>query len=466
MMANPVPTPLTPLHYRDLNLWLVDYDESTGKFRVRGEGETPRGSMMPDDAVCTYDPKAFWDNPDQGVGGLLGKLDRRRLDTEDMFLLGALLADLALPSGPVRNLFNNSLAALREGEGLRLRLHIESAALAQLPWEMMAIQRGAGEPRETDFLVLRREVSIVRTDDIQDVSWTPPARDRARMVVALSLPLDQANLDIDRDRRAIEEAVGVLNHLAPGSIEITWVEEPATRERLTEALKDGADVLQYSGHATFELDGKGKLVLETADGTKSDYYEAGLLAQRAQGLGFRLAVLNACATGQRNGRSVWGGVAPALAGAGVPAVVANQFDILDDNATRVAEAFYPRLLGGYSVDEAVFEARTAILQSSGLKNRDWAVPVLYLRDRSGVLFPLPAADEARGDGGSPFVDVAMKLRVVAGKAVGLKIKQMNSGKVKVIMVIDKVEKGGTGGGVEIDTMGEPRSTSKAKEGGQ
>lgn len=470
MMGNPASTPRTPLRYRDLNVRLAFHDVTSGTFKVWVEGEGTGGAMRPDDAtVCTYDPKAFWDNPDQGVGGLLGKLDRRRLTPEDLFRLGTLLADLALPHGPVRDRFRNGLTARPENEGLRLRLHVDSAALSELPWEIMAVRREAGEPREADFLALRREISIVRTESTEDVPRIPPDRDRARMVVALSLPEDQENLYIDRDKRAIERAVTALNLAAPDSIEVTWVENPATREQLAEALRDGADVFQYSGHATFELEGKGKLVLEKADGT-SDYYEAGLLAQRVRGSGVRLAILNACATGRRNGRSVWGGVAPALAGEGVPAVVANQFDIEDDNATLAAEAIYPHLLGGYSVDETVFEARTAMLQARGLENRDWAAPVLYLRDRTGVLFPLPAAGEAGRVEGGPFIQIAMNMKRIAGRVVGLKVNEINSGQIGVTVSTDSVEKGGTAHGIIAENIGQSSSTrrppSKGKEGGQ
>jgi tetratricopeptide (TPR) repeat protein len=167
-----------------------------------------------------------------------------------------------------------------------------------------------------------------------------------------------------------------------------------------DALRDGADVLQYSGHATFELNDEGNLILEDPD-NKSDYYPAAQLAQLLSDAGVRLVVLSACDTGRRNGRSVWSGVAPALTREKVLAVIANQLDILDSSAIVLAARIYPRLLSGYAIDEALMEARQAMYQQrDGLQNRDWGAPVLYLHDESGVLFP-SLTHAAAGEGRPP-----------------------------------------------------------------
>lgn len=376
-----------PFVYRDFNLRFAHYNQKDGTYKVWVEQETPGGTMRPEDAIpCTYDSKVFWKDPILGTGGLLGKLDGRSLPKKDLFQLGRLLTDLALPEQKVRPLFEKSLTALKEGEGLRIRLRIGAPELAELPWEFMMLPQASGEPRDPDFLVLRREISIVRTDTVEAASRKSP-NGISRVVGVLSCPGDQEKLNVNKDKKALEKAVKDFNQAAEEElIKVIWVEKPATQAKLEEALGDGADIFQYSGHATFELHQQGKLCLEK-NKKESELYDAAQLAQLLHSAGVRLAVLSACETGRRNGRMVWSGIAPALTREKIPAVIANQFDIGDKNATLFASRLYLHLLSGYTVDEALFEARQAIYQKSGLEKRDWGVPVLYLHDETGVLFP-------------------------------------------------------------------------------
>ena len=107
-----------PIAYTDINIRLSGYKEVTdgGNFRVWVEGQAPGGAMRPDDASqCFFQPDRFWRDPQTGSGGLVGMLERRRLDEPDLYRLGRLLADLALPEGRVRDLFKLSLARLGPG---------------------------------------------------------------------------------------------------------------------------------------------------------------------------------------------------------------------------------------------------------------------------------------------------------------------------------------------------------------
>ena len=95
--------------------------------------------MRPDEAaVCVYDSKAFWKDPARGRGGLMGSLEKRRVGRDDLFKLGEMLSELALPKGSLRSLFDKSVARLKEGEGLRLRLRIDPVVLVHLPWEYLS----------------------------------------------------------------------------------------------------------------------------------------------------------------------------------------------------------------------------------------------------------------------------------------------------------------------------------------
>jgi hypothetical protein len=445
-----------PIEYRDIRVRLGGYDggEGGGTFRVWVEDEAPGGTMRPDDASrCTFDPGQFWNDPAQGIGGLVGKLERRRLEEPQLYELGGLLADLALPEGPVRSLFNLSLAKVGAGKGLRLRLQIDAEPLLGLPWEYLSLPEASGMPQPTDFLALRREVSIVRTDTVEAPARELPHRDHVILVGALSSPEDQPELDIGKDRRYLEAATGALNHAAGReAVRLRWCEQPATREALSRALGDGADIFHFAGHGRFSrATNVGSILLETVDGL-TDEYPSAMLAQLLRASEIRLAVLGACDTGRRAGEDAWSGVAPSLTRQRIPAVIGTQFTIEDQHAGLLAARAYQLLLAGFSIDEALYEVRQAIFQRSGLTNRDWGAPVLYLRDKNGVLFPLPSRRET-AEAAAPFLVVANSFKRVLGKVIDVDIEEMSAGRLEVRDQVDIVEKGAEFGSVRIKQFG-------------
>src|SRR5262249_14770482 len=69
-----------------------------------------------------------------------------------------------------------------------------------------------------------------------------------------------------------------------------------------------------------------------------------------------------------------------LVAAGLPAVVANQYKVLDASATAFARHFYRALAQGLTLAEAARASRSAVRGSIAGEAIDWAVPVLYARD--------------------------------------------------------------------------------------
>jgi hypothetical protein len=80
-------------------------------------------------------------------------------------------------------------------------------------------------------------------------------------------------------------------------------------------------------------------------------------------------------------------MAPALIAAGVPAVMANQYAVLDTAATTFARELYAALARGRSLGDATREARVALGHSVGAGALDWAVPVLFAREPGATLRP-------------------------------------------------------------------------------
>jgi hypothetical protein len=436
-----------PLVYRDFNIEMTDLKED-GTYQVRVIGQTPGGEMSAAQAeTATYN--------NQSLSGLLTKLDRRRITKDELISLGEQLADLLLP-GRVRALFQDSLKAIEAGEALRLRLSISSLALAALPWEYTYLQRTPGEKVENDFLVLQPKISITRYETLG--STLEPLEDRGniQIVVALAAPIDQPELNLDADENAIKTALDALKEKAP-NVE-TAVLEHATRDGLLKSTP-GADIFQFGGHGVFEGseltdDGKllmkGKILLEN-EGGDSDPFDSAQLAAILAKAGVRLVLLGACNSAARDEGGAWSGVAPALTRQNIPAVVAMQYKVRDKNAAPFLFYVYMRVLGGYTIDEAVAEARLALYTQSGLEDRDWGVPVIYLRNKDGILFPLPKPVPGKQE--SPFIRVQRELKTVKGTSIGARIKNMTAGHLEIDEKIDTVEKGGTAIGLDLGVLG-------------
>lgn len=436
-----------PLVYRDFNIEMTDLKED-GTFKVRVIGQTPGGEMSAAQAEsATYQ--------EASLSPLLARLDRRRITKDELISLGEQLAGLLLPGG-VRDLYQDSLKALKPGEGLRLRLRIDPLALAALPWEYTYLQRTPGEKVENDFLVLQPQISITRYETIGSTLEPLEDREKIKIVVALAAPLDQPELNLDPDEAAIQTALKALKEKAP-NVE-TNVLEHANRDDLLKSTL-GADIFQFGGHGVFEgselsADGtlllKGKILLENAAGG-SDPFDSAQLAAILGKAGVRLVMLGACNSAARDEGGAWSGVAPALTRQNIPAVVAMQYKVRDKNAAPFLAYVYLRILGGYSIDEAVAEGRLALYTQSGLEDRDWGVPVIYLRNPDGFLFPLPKPVAGKEE--SAFIRIQRELKTVKGTSIGARIKTMTAGRLEIDEKIDTVEEGGTVIGLDLENFG-------------
>ena len=444
-----------PLRYHDFAIRFSQYDQSSSTFKVWVEGETPGGSMRPNDAsLCAYTSTDFWSDPISKKGGTLDRLERRKLNAGEMYALGCLLANIALPEGTVRNLFQRSLAALAVDEGLRIRLHLDPLVLVQLPWEFMALPQVTGEPKPTDFLALRREISLVRTDSVESAICPLRGQNQLRVVGVFSSPTDLPSLAVEKDKLALQESLEMFQKAVGQKVISTiWVEDPATRLALEQALLDGADIFHFAGHAMFDaqIRQEGFIVLERED-YSSERYSGERLAQLLRNAGVRLVILGACETGRRNDQRMWNGLAPALTREKIPAVLAHQFDIYDANAALVAERVYQRIMTGYTIDEAVFEARQAIYQRKGLENRDWGAPVLYLHDKAGILFPIPEEDASESGQSIPFIQVVNAFKKVSGDVIDVKLHKMKRGHISINDSVDIIDENGTFTSLEIDEL--------------
>ncbi|HEX6780007.1 MAG TPA: CHAT domain-containing protein [Ktedonobacterales bacterium] len=288
----------------------------------------------------------------------------------------------ALFTGEVLGLYDvNRSEAARQGLGVRLRLRILAPELAALPWEYLY------DARLGSYICLSRNTPLVRylevAQAIQPLKVKPPLR----ILGVIASPGDQDQLDIERERRRMQEALSGLEQ--EGLVKLTWLEGQTWRD-LQRAMRGGPwHIFHFIGHGGFNPRAdEGVLALANEQGGTHllSATQVGILLADHPSL--RLALLNACEGARGGERDLFSSTSATLARRGIPAVLAMQYEITDRAAIEFTRAFYETLAGGMPVDEAVSEARKAI--ELGIANTlEWGTPVLYLRATDGILFDLP-----------------------------------------------------------------------------
>jgi hypothetical protein len=316
--------------------------------------------------------------------GLVRGLEKRSLQLDEMIRLGESLAASLFPA-PVRGFLEVSRGRLKDNEGLRVRLKLDSAPLSDLPWEYVYIPKPDTQDEQKDtrgFLVLNNDISIVRYEvmNIPPGTLTPPGDRDLRMVMFLASPANLPPLRLDMEQDNIQRA------LQGSRIRVEPCE--ATLEKMQDKLRDKADLFHFAGHGRFDkAEAMGYLAFVGED-RQEVQLSAEKLTVNLSDRGIRLAFLGACEAGRRDEVNAWTGVVPALSQAGIPAVLGMQYTIQDTNANTFSARFYRDLANGASIDDAVRAGRLAIFNQTQRDERDWGVPVLYLRmEGDGVLFP-------------------------------------------------------------------------------
>jgi CHAT domain-containing protein len=154
-------------------------------------------------------------------------------------------------------------------------------------------------------------------------------------------------------------------------------------------LNQSVHAFHFAGHAEFDaVTATGEIILEEATSRAPAPIDAQTLALNLARSQVRLALLSACDTTRQRTTHPWGGLAAALVGAGVPAVVGMQFPVEDESAVAFSRAFYGALSEGLAIDAAMSRARIAVRTGDALEA--WGIPVLYLRANETddtILFP-------------------------------------------------------------------------------
>jgi hypothetical protein len=249
--------------------------------------------------------------------------------------------------------------------------------VADKPWEL------AWDPARRSF-VATSDVNFVRNVfTAVPAEIRPRRRERLRILVATARPAGTAPLGAREETALVRRA---FRPLVQAGLATLSVLNRATPQALHRRLSDQVvDVLHYVGHGAFDEDsGDGCLYLEDGRGRPKPV-DAAAFRQIVGRRGTEVVFLNACESGRGGRVDFVRGVAPSLVAAGVPAVVANQYPVLDTAATVFAREMYGALARGATLGDASREARVALGHTIGAEALDWSVPVLFARDPAATL---------------------------------------------------------------------------------
>lgn len=279
---------------------------------------------------------------------------------------------MALFPGQVRRLYD---AARSEQVSRRLNLIFTSDIgwIADQSWEFIY------DPDRHTFLALE-EVNFTRNVLTAIPAERIPARPTMRILVVVAQPLGLGALSVEEEADVIRSGFRRLLDAGLAEVELLLDATPELLHRALESAAAPIDVLHFIGHGEYnEQTDCGYLIFENQDGGEQRL-DSSTLRQIVCRRGIRLVCLNACETGRSGRQDFSRGVAQALIAGGVPAVVANQYPVLDVSATAFSRHFYWALAMGHPIGDAAREARVSVNYSIAGEAIDWAVPVVFARN--------------------------------------------------------------------------------------
>lgn len=305
----------------------------------------------------------------------------RRVESKEMRAakqLGARLFQVVF-GGEVGICWQRSLdECQRHDTGLRIRLRLSGAPeLSELPWEFLYDQAS------NQFLALSSKTPIVRYIDLPQSTRPVTVKPPLRVLVMVSNPLDWDTLDVDEERNRLKDALA--DSVKRGHVILDFLPE-ATLEALQHRLRQNTyHLFHFIGHGGFDQDRRdGILIFRDEHGRGQRVTSQHLSTILTDHSALRLVILNACEGARGAREDPFTGVAQTLVQRGIPAVIAMQYQVVDQAAIAFSQEFYAALVDKYPVDAAVSEARkTVFTQGSDI---GWGVPVIYMRAPDGHLF--------------------------------------------------------------------------------
>ena len=300
---------------------------------------------------------------------------------DEMMRFGGLLFE-TLFQGDVRRLYDEARTRQR---GRRLDLVLTSMIpwIAEKPWEFCYDAARASFLATEEIHFVRNVLTAIPAEPILPVAGP------LRILVASAQSVGFGQLSAAQEGEVIRRGFEPLIDAGLVAVDVLPRATPAA---IHGHLSTGHySIVHFIGHGVFdEKKQEGCLVFEDARGGKFQLGQRSvreIFCQR----GVSLVFLNACESGAGSRSDFNKGVAQSLVAHGLPALVANQYSVLDSSATSFAQHFYWSLAQGLTLGQAAREARIAVNYSLQGELIDWAVPVVYARDANRALCAKPVA---------------------------------------------------------------------------
>jgi hypothetical protein len=255
--------------------------------------------------------------------------------------------------------------------------------LQRLPWECLHDEHTAG------FLLTQSRYCLVR--DLPSVSVQPRVPLARLPISVLAVIPEGSGLTVEREMRNLQVAVDKLGD----AITLVPLEGVVTPDTLQRTLNSRHwDVVHFIGHGDV-VNGTARIRLNSENAYGEGQWVSGetfatFFDRRVP----RLVILNCCYGAAQSTQRTMSGIGPFLLRAGVPAVVAMQYEIPDKVAVKFADSFYGELLGGPfrgRIDLALAAARRTLFQNQTSETiLSFMTPVLYLSPGHEVLFNIAA----------------------------------------------------------------------------
>jgi len=349
---------------------------------------TIRGETPPFSVTCSY--------ADRDAEGVFHSTADDRYWRERLDLLGdvdnppgqAFIAEAGgelfdeLMQDEIRDLWIRARGDLEQGAvvGLRLRLAARPPAIAALPWEALY------DPHRGLPLAADAHTPLVRAERLyRQVGPSRPLEAELPLKLLLAVPDDPSRaIDAAAEIHAMQRA---LADIGPALLTISLLQGRFDVLDLREALlATQADILHVIAHG--QPDG----ILLWQDGEPRLVQAAALRMTLQRTPAVKLALLNACLAGQQADDRNFSAVGPQLLQAGLPAVIAMQSEIADEDAVTLARHLYAELLHPPcpgSIDIALSNARSS-LYALDPDSFAFGAPILWLNASHGNIFTLPA----------------------------------------------------------------------------
>jgi len=290
--------------------------------------------------------------------------------------------------------FDDLLTARNGPEPLRIGF-LGTRVSPEVPFELLADKEDYLALRHPMFRQIISDGSTSYNVDAFNVALTKlEARREVLRVLLLASNTGRDTPSVDAEVDDIQSLLA--RRFAESGIrgEVTAVPSTeATYERVEELLlRQRWHIIHYAGHGRWDghVPEQSALVFRTgADRDGGEYRPMPTsvlhsLLRESSNESPLLFFVNACLGGRtvaRKGKGDFHGLLDGLGQAGIPAVIAHRWSISDGAARDLAIGFYDALFTHWSIEDALFSARHAVIRQSPLRRDDpgWASPVLVVQ---------------------------------------------------------------------------------------